>query len=194
MQKQNRVAKKDSEIKISDERDLRQSETRQNRTKREPNETEGKIRALSQSWRMNKSELEDGIYSSVPFHLFRQAGLARIDHTKVSGLHFHLIPGQKFDHGDKALSNQASIRFPPYCLATTWLQEQFWNAVKNRQGEQNISHFWLDRNNVSTAYAFAFEPRVFRTIENSGFSCRVRLLRDDGYEDRTPQRLPQLML
>jgi hypothetical protein len=46
--------------------------------------------------------------------------------------------------------------------------------------------FLLDRNNVSTARAFAFEPHVFRTIENSGFSGRLRLLMDNS---RGPKRM-----
>ena len=47
---------------------------------------------------------------------------------------------------------------------------------------------------MSTARAFAFEPHVFCTIENSGFSGRVRLLTDGGYEDLlnsgTTSRIP----
>jgi hypothetical protein len=134
------------------------------------------------------SELHDSIYPSDPFVLFHQAGLSRIDHANVSGLHFHLIPGQKPD-SIQTPADDTSFRYPAYCWATTWLQERFWQVLKNEQGELNMLRFLLDQNNVSTARAFAFEPHVFRTIETSGFSGRLRLLTDNGGEERGPKRM-----
>ena len=137
------------------------------------------------------SELHDSIYSSDPFVLFRQAGLARIDHANVSGLHFHLIPGQKLDPLQTP-TDDILFRYPAYCWATTWLQERFWQVLKNEQGELSILKFLLDRNNLSAARAFAFEPYVFRTIENSGFSGKLHLLTDNGSEERGPKQLGPL--
>lgn len=117
------------------------------------------------------TELYDSIYSSDPFVLFRQADLFRIDHANVSGLHFHLVPGQK-PNPLNASTNDVSFRYPAYCWATTWLLERFWDVLKYEQGEMSILKFLLDRNNASAARAFAFEPHVFRTVENSGFSGR----------------------
>ena len=96
------------------------------------------------------SELRDSIYSSDPFVLFRQAGPSRIDHANVSGLHFHLVPGQKLDPLHTP-TDDISFSYPAYCWATTWLQEQYWSVLRNEQGELNILRFLLDRNNVSAA-------------------------------------------
>jgi len=142
------------------------------------------------------SELRDGIYASDPIILFEQAGLSRIDHTNVSGLHFHLVPGQKVpttvtDAAIRKLKDHR-FRYPAYCWATTWLQDQFWEVLKNERGEQSILDFLNNRNYVSTARAYAFEPHVFRTLENGGLSGRLRRLTDEGHEELPRIRLDAL--
>lgn len=128
-------------------------------------------------------ELEGSPYISDPFLLFRQAGLSRIDHTNVSGLYFHLIPGQRVGNRETS-STEAKFRYGEYCWASTWLQERFWEILRNEHGETNIMNFLLDRNNIAAARALAFEPHVFRTIENSGFGGELRLLTDKGVDDQ----------
>lgn len=127
-------------------------------------------------------DLEDTIYTADPFTLFRQAGLSRIDHANVSGLHFHLIPGEKIRDNTASLAD-LTFRYASYCWATTWLQERFWELLKNEQGEISIMNFLLDRNNVAAARAYAFEPHVFRTLENSGMEGLFRKLTAKGFED-----------
>ena len=39
-------------------------------------------------------------------------------------------------------------------------------------------NFLLDRNNIPTARAYAFEPHVFRTLENAGIAGRLKQLSD----------------
>jgi hypothetical protein len=68
------------------------------------------------------------------------------------------------------------FQYPGYRRGSTWLQDRFWNMFKNTEGELGILNFLLDRNNVSTARAFAFEPYVFRTLENTGISGRLKKL------------------
>jgi hypothetical protein len=122
--------------------------------------------------------LNDSVYFRDPPTLFQQAGLAMVDHTNVSGLHFHLVPGQKVP-ANLPKSNTVKFMFPAYCWATTWLQDRFWQELKNRGGEESILKFLVDRNNDPTARAYAFEPHVFRTIQNNGFYGRVNIL-DSG--------------
>jgi hypothetical protein len=128
-------------------------------------------------------ELEDGLYSPDPFLLFRQAGLSRIDHANVSGIHFHLIPGERVGN-IKTSCTEAKFRYGAYCWASTWLQERFWEILRNELGEISILNFLLDRNNFASARALAFEPHVFRTIENSGIGGELRLLNDEGVVDQ----------
>ena len=77
-------------------------------------------------------------------------------------------------------SNDVQFRYPVYCWATTWLRNRAWEEIKNNEGEMSIMRFLLDRNNVSTARAFAFEPHVFCTVENTGFNGRAKCLATIG--------------
>lgn len=64
--------------------------------------------------------------------------------------------------------------------------------MKNDQGELQIINYFLGRNNVSSGRAFAFEPHVFRTVENAGFTGLVRLLANAGHEAKAPKTLGSL--
>ena len=119
--------------------------------------------------------LNDSIYVRDLTTLFQQA-TAMVDNENVSGLHFHLIPGQQNIPDNEIKSDEAKFMFASYCWATTWLQDRFWQELEDRGGEERILRFLLDRTNDPTARAFAFEPHVFRTIQNTGFSGRVNLL------------------
>ena len=76
--------------------------------------------------------------------MFAQVGLALVDHLDISGLHFHLIPGQKLPEN---LPNpiEAHVMYAAYSWATTWLQERFWEELKNRGGEIDIMQFLLNK-------------------------------------------------
>lgn len=128
-------------------------------------------------------ELQDSIGCCDPFVLVRQAGLPPIDHAKVSGLHFHLVPAQKVQSVEDATEEDILFRYPAYCWATTWMQEQFWEALRKEQGEDSILRFLLNRTNISAARGYVFETHVFHTIEHLGFSGRLRILREDGVEE-----------
>jgi hypothetical protein len=119
--------------------------------------------------------LLDSIYTADTETLFRQAGLASIDHSTVSGTHFHLIPGLKAPDN---LVNESEInfRYPAYRWASSWIAERFWEELQNNEGELRILNFLLNRNNTPAARGLAFEPHVFRTFENSGLSGRFRKL------------------
>ena len=137
------------------------------------------------------NHLEASIYTAEPFALFRQACLAQIDHANVSGLHFHLIPGEKVP-ADVVDIEETEFQFPAYCWASTWLQGRFWEALKNGVGETTIMQFLLDRNNISTARAYAFEPHIFRTVENAGMHGRLKRFTVNGPQELTPQKLDPL--
>jgi len=157
----------------------------------------------------SKRNLETSIYITNPETLFRQAGLAVIDHANVSGTHFHLIPGEEIPDEmlaeekrlskekkhklRKELRTEAGFRYPTYQWASNWLQMQFWEELKNRRGEETIMRFLLDRlNNNSTARAYAFEPHVFRTVENSGFIGQYKLLTANGSKKRGYRKIGPL--
>lgn len=125
------------------------------------------------------AKLEASIYTADSDALFRQAGLADIDHANVSGVHFHLVPGEKVPKVLKD-SSEASFRYAAYNWASTWLENRFWETLKDEQGEISIMRFLLDRNNASTARAYAFEPHVFRTMENAGIKGQFKLLLRGG--------------
>jgi hypothetical protein len=126
--------------------------------------------------------LEASIFVRDSASLFRQAGLSEIDHTSVSGLHFHLVPGRKIPLtlSDSEIEETFSFRYPAYCWASTWIHDRFWEELKNAEGELSILNFLLDRNNQATARALAFEPHVFRTLENVGLYGRVKELTSNG--------------
>lgn len=135
--------------------------------------------------------LRDSILVRKPARLFAQVGLALVDHLDISGIHFHLIPGQKLPDN---LPNrvEAHFMYPAYCWATTWIQERFWEELKNRGGERDIMQFLLNPNHTSVARAFAFEPHVFRTIQNHGIYGRVKLLDGAGVIECKPLKVDPL--
>lgn len=122
-------------------------------------------------------DLDASIYTADPEALFRQVGLPKVDHANISGLHFHLIPGQNVPV-DVDDNEETDFQFASYCWASTWMQERFWDELKSSAGELRIMNFLLDRNNIPTARAYAFEPHVFRTLENAGIGGRLKQLSD----------------
>jgi hypothetical protein len=138
--------------------------------------------------------LEDSIYTADPEILFRQAGLPRIDHANVSGMHFHLVPGEIVpDDLPDADDHTTTFMYASYCWASTWLENRFWEELKNRDGELNVMTFLMNRNNISAARAYAFEPHVFRTIENTGLSGRFKELSETAdTENDYDHKLPPL--
>jgi hypothetical protein len=138
-----------------------------------------------------QEKLEASIFVRDSAPLFRQAGLADIDHSTVSGLHFHLVPGQKipFSLSDVEIEETAGFQYPAYCWASPWLHDRFWEELKNAEGELSILNFLLDRNNQAAARALAFEPHVFRTLENVGLYGRVKELTSNGPLNLKPQGL-----
>ena len=138
------------------------------------------------------ANLESSIYTTDPTLLFRQVGLAKIDHANVSGIHFHLIPGQKVPD-DLRDDRRTQFQYPAYWWASTWLQDRFWEELTNNEGELTIMKFLLDRNNEPAARAYAFEPHVFRTLANAGIKGRMKQFTDTGDIDFQQMALPPLV-
>ena len=136
------------------------------------------------------AQIHDSIYSSDPFTLFGQPGM-RVDHSNVSGLHFHPLPGQKV-HPNSTFLRDFLFRYPAYSWATTWLQDQVWEGLQKGQGEKSILDFLNNRNNVFAARAYAFELHVFQMLENAGISCRLRRLTEDSVQELPSVRLTPL--
>lgn len=121
------------------------------------------------------TELSDSIYLADTTALFRQADLAAVDHSTVSGVHFHLIPGLKAP--DSLINDvEATFRYPAYRWASPWLADRFWEELQNNEGDIQILNFLLNRNNSAAARALAFEPHVFRTFQNHGLGGRFKSL------------------
>ena len=135
--------------------------------------------------------LRDSIYVRKPARLFARIGLGLVDDLDISGLLFHLIPGQKLPEN---LPNpiEAHFMYAAYSWATTWLQERFWEELKNQGGEIGIMQFLLNKNYDSVARAFAFEPHVFQTIQNHGIYGRVKLLDGVGGTECKPLKISPL--
>ena len=58
--------------------------------------------------------LKASIYTADPEALFRQVGLPKVDHTNISGLHFHLVPGQNVPV-DVADNEETDFQYATYC-------------------------------------------------------------------------------
>jgi len=96
-------------------------------------------------------------------------------------------------HPNSTFQRDFLFRYPAYCWATTWLQDQVWEGLQNLgQGEKSILDFLNNRNNVSAARAYAFEPHVFRTLENAGISGRLCRLAEDSVQELPSVRLTPL--
>jgi hypothetical protein len=129
-------------------------------------------------------DLYSEIQRTDPEILFRQAGLSRIDHANVSGTLFHLVPGESVpDDLPESCNHTTTFMYASYCWASTWLENRFWEEIKNRHGELNVMTFLTNRNNISASRAYAFEPHVFRTLENKGIKGRFKRLNETVHTD-----------
>jgi hypothetical protein len=138
-----------------------------------------------------REKLESSLRVAKPDALFRQAGLAAIDHDIVSSIHFHLIPGQIIPETTPDDDDTIGFRYAAYSWATNHIQDQIWKEMTNRGGERSIMKFLLDLDNGGVPRGLAFEPHVFHTLENVGLYGQTKYLHAKGSVGLRPQELPR---
>ena len=123
-----------------------------------------------------RQNLLESLTASSPAELFMQAYKTQIKPGSATSIHFHLVPGKRIPPNVADDDPTVEFLYPAYCWATSWIRSQCWEHMKMSYGEQSLLEFMANQSNHATARAYAFEPHVFRTLENGGLYGRMKLL------------------